>query len=1242
MNDNEIRRDMITARDDLIEIMKSELMGPGSELNYPDIEHELISSSPLSRYSVGILFPQGNLEGQDNNDTISPDNDDTVSSDDEEIASLTDENAADENVGDSTQKSVYKSDNTPDDGDTDLDDITDKNLDEEISMASQFKPSSMGITFTIKGDLNKIKCNVSYATYRKAKTEDCFIPYEVDNADTYTVPTSLAHFMYYDNKKHAFGMKVNLSAAELRKLFERDDLPENDFLMLKNIAYRLTDILNLGYVREPHKLEGMDIYFADSDYKEWNYDSDADKVGVKLTALRTKIKEDMWSVTVMFVNTDMHVPAKPYHCVYQSEISVKSDDNEFVFVESDYGDNSVEMSEEEQGLALLYRNKKNYGTGLGTSIEWDIDNTGHGTIKSNFFPTIEVPSMSFSLPENDSISNDKLSMKFLSDLSDSSKANKIDALTKLVDLYVDWINNLKGVSKTLDPKYLSAASKNIDECSKAAERMYAGIETLNNNETAYSAFLLANRSMFMQRIHIQKQCDLFRKNADRYPEDEEISEWLSDLDYRKEDDSKCRWRPFQIAFLLMDINSIVFNDSPDRSLIDLIWFPTGGGKTEAYLGLTAFTIFYRKLNYPDSSGGTAVMMRYTLRLLASQQFTRAATLICACEYIRQDCSARRPLYPKYQLGKEPITIGLWIGGTHIPNKNTGYNSADEHLKKLLEVTKGYYVENEKEKHNKFQVLKCPWCGTKLVKDEKNGKLVGDWGYAMKNNKFFMFCPHEDCTFTNNLPIQVVDDELYEKPPTLLFGTVDKFAMMPWDGRIGAFFGTNSKNRSPELIIQDELHLISGALGTMVGLYETAIDSLSQSKGIAPKIIASTATIRKAKEQCSELYNREVVQFPAPGLNAEDSFFAREDSIDHTNGKYGRKYVGIMPSGKTKAMTEIRAMAALLQKTYTMDLPDDVKDKLWTLTVYFNSLKDLGKASTMVEDDVKDFIIRTANRMLQARRLVVKPDELTSRISTTELNATLDKLEKIEYSKDKIEKHQYASNILLATNMISVGIDVARLNVMLMVGQPKLTSEYIQASSRVGRSYPGVAFVQYDATKSRDRSHYERFKAYHESFYKYVESTGVTPFSAPARDRALHSVLVSILRQKLSMSNDSDAALFDKEYFADKIKESEDYIVSRAEQINKRAGNVLEYDTEEIKREIEAFIDYWQNLAEKSEETGETKMCFGRKYMVTPPPGDFERLLKPYNTLNKDSARETLTSMRNVDTQVKGQIIVWED
>lgn len=1235
MTDNEIRRDMITAGDDLIKIMRSELMGPGSEFDFPDKEHELISSSPLSRYSVGILFPQGNCEGQDNNETISSANNDA----EELIVDISKDNIQDE-----ANQNIFRDpeDSTKDDGDTDLDDITDKNLDDEISLASQYKPSSMGITFTVKGNIEKIKCNVSYATYRKVKAEDCFVPYEVDDADTYSVPISLAHFMFYDNKKHAFGMKVKLEPNELRKLFEQDNLPEDQYSILKNIAYRLTNILNLGYVREPHKLEGVVDNFNDAGYSEKKYDFDETAAAVKLTALKTNIKDDIWSVTVMFVNTENRTPVNPCQCLYQSEISVDTADNDFIFTESSSCENFDDLSEEEQGLALLYRNKRNYGTGLGTSVDWDIDENGNGTIKSNFFPIIEVPSMSFSLPENDTIKNDELSMKYLSDLSGLSKDDKLNSLHKLVDLYVDWTDKLKAVSKTLDPRFATIASKNIAECSKAASRMYAGIETLKNDETAYSAFMLANRSMFMQRIHIQKQSELFKANADRYPGDKEISEWLNNLDYTREDDSKCRWRPFQIAFLLMDINSIVLENSSDRSLIDLIWFPTGGGKTEAYLGLTAFTIFYRKLKYPDNSAGTAVMMRYTLRLLASQQFTRAATLICACEYIRQDCSDSKPRYPKYPLGKDAITVGLWIGGAHIPNKNTGNNSAKYHVDKLKNVTKGYYVEYAKENHNKFQVLKCPWCGTKLVKDEKKGKLVGEWGYLISNGHFYMYCPHEDCTFTAQLPIQVIDDELYRNPPTLLFGTVDKFAMMPWDGRIGSFFGLNSTDRSPELIIQDELHLISGALGTMVGLYETAIDALLQAKGIAPKIIASTATIRKAKEQCSELYNREVVQFPAPGLDAEDSFFAKEDSVDHKIGKYGRKYVGIMPSGKTKAMTEIRTMAALLQKTYTMNIPYEIKDKLWTLTVYFNSLKDLGKASTLVEDDVKDFIKRTAYRMFESSRLIIKADELTSRISTTELNATLDKLEKIDYSKEKIEKHQYASNILLATNMISVGIDVARLNVMLMVGQPKLTSEYIQASSRVGRSYPGVVFIQYDATKSRDRSHYERFKAYHESFYKYVEPTGVTPFSLPARDRALHAVLVSILRQKCSMTSDDKAGMFDKNLFVPQIEEATNFIVSRAEQINDRIGNIHEYDIETIKQEIEEFIDFWQNAADRNKETAGGKLYFGKKYMVSYQSEDNQRLLKPYNTPSKDSARETLTSMRNVDTQVKGQIIVRED
>ena len=242
----------------------------------------------------------------------------------------------------------------------------------------------------------------------------------------------------------------------------------------------------------------------------------------------------------------------------------------------------------------------------------------------------------------------------------------------------------------------------------------------------------------------------------------------------------------------------------------------------------------------------------------------------------------------------------------------------------------------------------------------------------------------------------------------------------------------------------------------------------------------------------------------------------------------------------------------------------------------------------------------------------------------------------------MDAKRYASNVLLATNMISVGIDVARLNVMLMVGQPKLTSEYIQASSRVGRSYPGVVFVQYDATKSRDRSHYERFCAYHDSFYRFVELTGATPFSKPARDRALHAVLTALLRHKESLTEDNDADFFDAKAFEKTIHEVETYVVERIRGINARADSELKDDIADVEAEMQEFFEYWQNLIDKAHEESETPVCFGRKYMVTPPPAGARRLLKQFNSAGKDDAKETLTSMRNVDTSVKGSVIIWED
>ena len=1230
MTGSEIRNQMIAAREEYIGIIKSELLGPGSEFSVQDAEHEIISSSPTSRYSVGILFPQGNLVNQDNDETVLL----------EESERCVEETAVDDapSVSVIEESATLKKQRT-----YSKDETADENLDEEIGMSTQYMPSSMGITFLAKGKCTFVHGRLSFATYRMALVSDCAIPYHPTDPINYIVPSDLEHLIEFDSKKSLLRLKTAVKLKEIKEIFERDTLPENESELLKKIMYRFVDYCSMGYVREPHEVPDFVLDFSKGDYVDSESTQKLDNTEAKLVALRRKVSDDTWSITIMLVNAMKESPYKPNHCIFQSRIEIGTHNNDFIFVESNPYVDTDSLDDEERSLDLLYRHKKIYGTGLGTSVDWEIDNDGIGSIWNDFFPVTEIPSMSFSLPANELIQDQELSMKYLSDLDLSGRDEKLSSMRKLVDLYVHWVEGLEKTVGTLEPRYKSAAIKNIEDCKRAYERMYAGIESLICNDNAYKAFLLANRAMFMQRIHIAKQSEMATTNADRYPGDEEVADWLNNLDYERENDDNCKWRPFQIAFLLMDINSIVNDNSDERSIVDLIWFPTGGGKTEAYLGLTAFTIFYRKLAHPEEANGTTVIMRYTLRLLAAQQFTRAATLICACEYIRQDCIQRKPKYPTYALGNDAITIGLWIGGTHIPNKN---DDAKYHLDKLLNVSNHYSVRNEKERHNKFQVLKCPWCGTKMVKDDKDNRLVGEWGYGIKDKRgkhFYMFCPHEDCNFTDQLPIQIIDDELYDNPPTLLFGTVDKFAMLPWDGRIGAFFGINGGNRTPELIIQDELHLISGALGTIVGLYETAIDAICGQKGVYPKVIASTATIRRAKEQCSVLYNREVVQFPAPGLDAEDSFFAKESTVNYDEGVYGRKYVGIMPSGKTKAMTEIRMMAALLQKVYTAGWPEDIKDKFWTLTVYFNSLKDLGKASTLVDDDVKDFIIRTANRMFKERRLIVSADELTSRVSTTELNETLDKLEKIEFSKVNVDAKRYASSVLLATNMISVGIDVARLNVMLMVGQPKLTSEYIQASSRVGRSYPGVAFIQYDATKSRDRSHYERFRPYHESFYRFVEPTGATPFSKPARERALHSVLIAMMRQKVGLSEDKDAVNFDNEYYAETIQEIEKFIIDRITGINSRSDNEAKDDVHEVRAEINEFFDTWQNFVDECNVEGDEKVLyFGRRFIVTPPADGMRRLLRPFNSRGKDVSLDTLTSMRNVDISVDGEVVVWED
>lgn len=1218
-------RDILDARNDYVALIKNELLGPGSEVSIPDDEHELISTSPDVRYSIGILFPRDNKLNADNNDNSRIEG--TSDSEDNADGDGT-------NLVESAPDSIERPEQTTP--------IDEDNLDEEIGLATQNMPSSMGITFFAKGVVDRISCAIKFATYRHALATDCKLPFSPPKPDEYEVPAPINEWISFDKEYRCLCLKKGgLTRKIVSQLKEKDPIDFDEY-NIYDAMYKLSTQLKSGYVREPHEVSAT-ISFSENDYVDAN--KELDGTTGKITALRRKVADGLYSITIMIVN-DSDKSASGTSCLFQPVISISTENNEFRFQEyAGVTDFSV-LDEEEQSLELQYRNKKVFGTGLGTSANWDINENGFGCLYTDFFPQVEVPSMDFSLDKNSGVEETALSMKYLSDLDKSDKDKKIEHLQSIVNSYKSWINHLKDKTLDIDAKYNNKyhdiAKNNIAGCQLALTRMVAGIQELRENEAAWTAFQLANRAMFMQRVHLKLQDMMSSK--DRFPDDKELSSLLDDLNYNTADQfikDKYSWRPFQIAFLLMSIISICNEKSMDRNLVDLIWFPTGGGKTEAYLGLTAFTIFYRRLAHIKESGGTTVIMRYTLRLLAAQQFTRASTLICACEFIRRDSISKRPKYGQYALGENTISIGLWIGREHTPNKN---EQAKAELKYLRDANASN-LRDAKDKHNKFQVLKCPWCGTKLVKERDGTRLIGDFGYRMRNNRHFeIYCPQESCYFNEvgTLPIQIVDEELYASPPTLLFGTVDKFAMLPWNKDISKFFAVGSINRPPELIIQDELHLISGPLGTMVGLYETAIDALCHEKGAKAKIVASTATIRRAKEQCSALYNRDVAQFPPPGLDAEDSFFARESVIDYEKGVFGRRYVGLMPSGKTKAMMEIRAIAALMQKINTMQLPDEVKDKFWTLTVYFNSLKDLGKCTTLVDDDVKDFIKRTAYRLGTARdaRPIARADELTSRVSTTELNETLDKLEKIAYSEENLKEKRYASNILLATNMISVGIDVARLNVMLLVGQPKLTSEYIQASSRVGRTFPGIAFAMYDGSKSRDRSHYEQFKSYHESFYKYVEPTGATPFSKPARDRALHAVVIALLRLlEPDLSSEKGAASFTRKKYEKRINQIKELIVKRNSGIIRRLNSKMQDNTDLILEEIDTILERWERMAEDFDEE---HFYYGEKFMVKHPEDGFGRLMKAFNTDPYDKAFDTMTSMRNVDSTVAGNVLIWED
>ena len=797
---------------------------------------------------------------------------------------------------------------------------------------------------------------------------------------------------------------------------------------------------------------------------------------------------------------------------------------------------------------LIYRQHQTFAIGHGSAADWHGQSPAAvAEVWTDVMPAFETPSTSADLFVEDEKGERQLlrvSMRKLAGLDSSDDGSS--EISQLVEAYRNWINALK--SSRVDVPAVSADMSEtsaglIKRCEECLERIEDGISLLKENSpsaiSVKKAFLLANKAMLIAQLRSTREV--------REPSlgvDGKSIIWtppISNPDPSNPDEKRGYWRAFQIAFLLMSLRGIVDPHAKDRQTVDLIWFPTGGGKTEAYLGLTAFTIIFNRLSGRNSTGAD-VLMRYTLRLLTAQQFQRAALLFCAMEKIR---------YENSDLGEKPFRIGLWVGGSSSPNKR---EDAIHALQRL---------QSDSESENPFILLKCPWCGAKFGPSYSEGsdhprggrrwsspqqretgipKVLGYSRYAKSNTSpstVIFRCNDGACDFGTvstlqksrpPLPIVIIDEDLIEDPPSLVIGTVDKFAMLAWKPAARKIFGIGSNGKHeglpPSLIIQDELHLISGPLGSMVGAYETVIERLCQvdgHTGIKPKIIASTATISRAREQIKHLYAREnVFLFPPSGLEAGDSFFAREDRNQDGTLKPGRLYIGILGSAHGSFQTTLaRVFASLMQHAAIMDTNEEGRDPWWTLLSFFNSLRELGGAASLFVADTRDYLRVILDRHGLKYNLIRKlfnVSELTSRIRSDQVPKELERLERSLRSntgsdKGILNEHEVV-DACLASNIIEVGVDVSRLALMTIAGQPKTTSQYIQVSSRVGRDpeKPGLVAILYGQSKSRDRSHFERFRPYHQRLYAQVEPTSVTPFSAPAIERALHGIIVAAVRQ----------------------------------------------------------------------------------------------------------------------------------
>jgi hypothetical protein len=956
----------------------------------------------------------------------------------------------------------------------------------------------------------------------------------------------------------------------------------------------------LVWKREPVEAVSEPILLREGRLDVWHPEPGNEEVYV--TGL-CRARDDAWTVTLFLVNGQQE-PAisKDEAWLFQPELAVRAHDGAPVFVKRALPAALNHLEPEDRAMQMIYRRTVEFAVGHSVAIhvEQSPDSWDRAVgIRTTIVPAYEVERMDPPTPQLiPQLGEVELDMKRLSELSQGDyKA----ALQPLVDAYSEWIDTQESrIDEEADLQtYAESARMSIRNCREARDRIEAGIDLLDANPQAAAAFAFANQAMYQQRIHsiyagqVQKDAQPVMDSIDQPP--------------------NRSWRPFQLAFVLLTLPDMTDPTRPSRSdpsqaIADLLWFPTGGGKTEAYLGVAAFTMGIRRLQGDlgglGSEAGVTVLMRYTLRLLTLDQFQRAATLIAACELIRRKDES--------VWGKEPFRIGLWVGQRSTPNWT----------KDAAEATKRSHGEwnGAAGRGTPYQLTHCPWCGQPIDPGKNIRVETPDEG----RGRTFQYCsdPLGSCPFSfkqspnEGLPIIVVDEEIYRRLPTLLIATVDKFAQMPWKGATQMLFGrvdgycprhgfrspeiedsdshpkrqyfpavkTEPRGplRPPDLIIQDELHLISGPLGTLVGLYETAVDKLCtwelNGQQVRPKVIASTATIRRSQNQVNSLFLRDVRVFHPAVLDADDNFFSRRNAS--SNKSPGRLYIGVCAPGTRMRTILLRVYVAYMSAAQTLfEKYGEAADPYMTLVGYFNSMRELGGMRRVADDSLRTRLMRMDSRGLARRSMTsFGVEELTSRKGATDIPKIRNRLDTpfvpgTGGKKKSKDKSEYPLDVVLATNMISVGIDIGRLGLMVVASQPKATAEYIQATSRVGRVFPGIVCTVYNWARPRDLSHYERFEHYHATFYQQVEALSVTPFSPRALDRGLSGVLVSYVRL---MGED-----YNPNANAGQLQRQHAFVDTTLADLGRRAGMITGQNQVQglVKNMLDRRLDEWLSRAQ---------------------------------------------------------------